>query len=201
MFLQKAGVSPRFSLLLLDEGECYLGDYPGTHRFGDRDPTEGKLRICSHSIIFDPDDVRLPIVRIKYEKIEGLDATRERIDDGDIGAADVGDSSDPTFVNTDDDEVQAEPIPEDDTPVALDDDEGTDASNDTSLLEAANDDLDEEEEDLPDEAQFEIQRELLQSMPKVQRQRFYSQVLGVRVTAPHAPFQLVALLCILTTAT
>jgi hypothetical protein len=145
MFLQKAGVSPRFSLLLLDEGECYLGNYPGTHRFGDRDPTEGKLRICSHSIIFDPDDVRLPIVRIKYEKIEGLDATRERIDDGDIGAADVGDSSDPTFVNTDDDEMQAEPIPEDDTPVALDDDEGTDASNDTSLLEAANDDLDEED--------------------------------------------------------
>lgn len=61
----------RFSLLLLEEGEDYVEDWVAEVRW----PTncsgnwqglpklQGRLRLCSKSIFFEPDDVRSPIVR------------------------------------------------------------------------------------------------------------------------------------------
>ena len=88
--------SGRFSLLLLDEGECYLGDYVGLHQRqvasaaaddadADTTPSEladGTLRVGSHSITFEPDDESLPIIRLRYEKIETIEPIREDVDEG-----------------------------------------------------------------------------------------------------------------------
>lgn len=61
----------RFSLLLLDEGEFYVKDWVASCKW----PLEiggnwqgvpkltGQLRLCTKSLFFEPDDVRVPIVR------------------------------------------------------------------------------------------------------------------------------------------
>lgn len=61
----------RFTLLLLEEEEDYVADFVASCTW----PTAvsgnvqqaksipGSLRLCSRSLFFDPDDVRLPIVR------------------------------------------------------------------------------------------------------------------------------------------
>ena len=61
----------RFSLLLLDEGELYVQDFVATARWPatvsgnwQRLPRlSGQLRLCTKSLFFEPDDVRIPIVR------------------------------------------------------------------------------------------------------------------------------------------
>lgn len=61
----------RFSLLLLDEGELYVSDWvasarwpPGVAGNWQRLPRlPGQLRLCTRSLFFEPDDVRVPIVR------------------------------------------------------------------------------------------------------------------------------------------
>ena len=78
----------RFSLLLLDEGECYLVDYVGLHQHVSADGessvlADGKVRLGSHSIMFEPDDEALPIIRLKYEKIEAIEPMRQESDDDD----------------------------------------------------------------------------------------------------------------------
>jgi factor associated with neutral sphingomyelinase activation len=61
----------RFNLLLLDEGEFYVKDFVASCAW----PTDvkgnwqqlprlqGQLRVCTKSLFFEPDDVRVPIVR------------------------------------------------------------------------------------------------------------------------------------------
>lgn len=61
----------RFSLLLLEEGEQYVGDWgasaawpagvAGNWSAAARLP--GRLRLASKSLFFEPDDTRVPIVR------------------------------------------------------------------------------------------------------------------------------------------
>lgn len=61
----------RFSLLLLEEGELYLEDFVATARWPPSLPGNwqrlsrlpGQLRLCTRSLFFEPDDVRVPIVR------------------------------------------------------------------------------------------------------------------------------------------
>ena len=65
----------RFTLLLLEEGEDYVADWVATCKWpkavtGNWQGLEqlpGKLRLCSKSLCFEPDDVRVPIVR--YAKL------------------------------------------------------------------------------------------------------------------------------------
>ena len=61
----------RFSLLLLEEGEDYVEDFVAEARWPSNvsgnwqglPKLPGRLRLCSKSIFFEPDDVRSPIVR------------------------------------------------------------------------------------------------------------------------------------------
>ena len=76
----------RFSLLLLDEGEYYVkdfvahcawppevaGNWAGAARLA------GQLRLCTHSLFFEPDDVRVPIVRLPFVHLEQLEGVGER---------------------------------------------------------------------------------------------------------------------------
>jgi factor associated with neutral sphingomyelinase activation len=61
----------RFSLLLLEEGEEYVKDWvahcqwPGNvaGNWQGKPKLEGRLRLCTKSLMFDADDSRVPIVR------------------------------------------------------------------------------------------------------------------------------------------
>lgn len=76
----------RFSLLLLEDGEHYVADWTATASW----PTSvqgnwqgvatlpGRLRLASRSLFFEPDDARVPIVRIPFVHVlqmEALDGT------------------------------------------------------------------------------------------------------------------------------
>lgn len=71
MFSGSTQAVRRFSLLLLDEGELYLDDFVAVARWPaavagnwQRLPRlAGQLRLCTKSLFFEPDDVRVPIVR------------------------------------------------------------------------------------------------------------------------------------------
>ena len=66
---QKA--TARFSLLLLEEGEDYVGNWVATSQWPSNATSlyqpgakiSGTLRLCTKSLFFDPEDVRLPIIR------------------------------------------------------------------------------------------------------------------------------------------
>ena len=71
----------RFNLLLLSEGEYYIRDFVAEcawpegvsgNQQGMRQ-IPGTLRVCTHSLFFDPDDVRVPIVRIQYIDMQSLE--------------------------------------------------------------------------------------------------------------------------------
>ena len=61
----------RFSLLLLEEGEDYVDDWVASvawppavsGNWQSLPKLPGRLRLCSKSIFFEPDDVRIPIIR------------------------------------------------------------------------------------------------------------------------------------------
>lgn len=71
----------RFSLLLLEEGEQYVGDWgasaawpagvAGNWSAAPRLP--GRLRLASKSLFFEPDDARVPIVRIPFAAVQQLE--------------------------------------------------------------------------------------------------------------------------------
>lgn len=61
----------RFTLLLLEEEEDYVGDFVAACNWPasisgntqQASSVAGSIRICSKSFFFEPDDVRIPIVR------------------------------------------------------------------------------------------------------------------------------------------
>lgn len=71
----------RFSLLLLEDDEHYVQDWIGLCKW----PKEvsgnwsqvaelsGRLRLCTKSMYFEPDDVRVPIVRLPFDSIQQLE--------------------------------------------------------------------------------------------------------------------------------
>lgn len=73
----------RFSLLLLAEGEYFFEDYRAA-RVG-RKLEKGSLKICSHSLVFEPDDLAVPIARYPL---------------ADVSVLRQGDSSDDMLVTT-----------------------------------------------------------------------------------------------------
>ena len=64
----------RFSLLLLEEGEDYVDDWVAavvwpaavSGNWQGVPKVPGRLRLCSKSIFFEPDDVRIPIARYDF---------------------------------------------------------------------------------------------------------------------------------------
>lgn len=71
MFLQRGAKrgNSRFSLLLLSEGEYYLEDHLAFRDHGDGFETPGRLRVCSHSLVFEPEDQQLPLSQYKFESV------------------------------------------------------------------------------------------------------------------------------------
>ena len=67
----------RFSLLLLEEGEDYVEDWVCEARWPANvsgnwqglPKLQGRLRLCSKSLFFEPDDVRIPIVRCAHPQL------------------------------------------------------------------------------------------------------------------------------------
>ncbi|MEW5307948.1 MAG: hypothetical protein WDW36_010315 [Sanguina aurantia] len=72
--LSRKKAAKRFSLLLLEEGEEYVQDFVVTCRWptgvsgnwSNLPSLAGRLRLCTHSLFFEPDDVRVPIVRLPF---------------------------------------------------------------------------------------------------------------------------------------
>ena len=73
----------RFSLLLLDENEFYVRDFVATciwpsdvgGIWNKTSSLSGQLRLCTKSIFFEPDDVRIPIVRLPFQYLEQLEGS------------------------------------------------------------------------------------------------------------------------------
>ncbi|KAL4553379.1 hypothetical protein Ndes2526B_g03242 [Nannochloris sp. 'desiccata'] len=71
----------RFSLLLLDENEFYVRDFVATCTWpsdvtGNKHGAasiSGQIRLCTKSLFFEPDDVRIPIVRLPFQFLEQLE--------------------------------------------------------------------------------------------------------------------------------
>ncbi|MCO5568968.1 hypothetical protein L7F22_022672 [Adiantum nelumboides] len=76
----------RFTYLLLEEGEFYIQDWMAVCRFGSfgLDPQigqprriRGRLRLCSKSIFFEPDDISLPIIMFPFNKVKKIEGGPE----------------------------------------------------------------------------------------------------------------------------
>jgi len=71
----------RFSLLLLDENEFYVREFVATCTWPEKvkgnwhlgADVSGQLRLCTKSLFFEPDDFRIPIVRLPFEYLEQLE--------------------------------------------------------------------------------------------------------------------------------
>lgn len=71
----------RFSLLLLDENEFYVRDFVATCTWpsdvtGNKHGAasiSGQIRLCTKSLFFEADDVRIPIVRLPFQFLEQLE--------------------------------------------------------------------------------------------------------------------------------
>lgn len=70
MFLRKK-LAKRFNLVLLEDEEDYVADWVATCKWPSNvegnwqglPSLPGRLRLCTKSLFFDSDDVRVPIVR------------------------------------------------------------------------------------------------------------------------------------------
>ena len=79
------GAPPRFSLLLLEDGEDYVDDWVATAEWPATIPgggagvgggeVPGRVRLASRSLLFEPDDARSPIVRLPLASVTSLEAT------------------------------------------------------------------------------------------------------------------------------
>jgi factor associated with neutral sphingomyelinase activation len=64
-------LAKRFSLLLLEDEEDYVADWAASCKWPSSvegnwqglEALPGRLRLCTKSLFFEPDDVRVPIVR------------------------------------------------------------------------------------------------------------------------------------------
>ncbi|KNC50605.1 FAN Factor [Thecamonas trahens ATCC 50062] len=75
-----AASSSRFSLLLLEEGEYYFDDYAAYH-YPSLPPSpttrlRGRVRLCSSSLFFEPEDVSHPLVKLSFAKVHGVSRFR-----------------------------------------------------------------------------------------------------------------------------
>eukprot|EP00762_Andalucia_godoyi_P004704 ANDGO_03563.mRNA.1 BEACH domain-containing protein lvsF len=79
--LQSIWTKQRFSPLLLEDNEYYFDDYIAIYRppvlaadsFPERG-MQGRIRVCSRSLVFDPDDVRFPVFRLPFRYFQAASA-------------------------------------------------------------------------------------------------------------------------------
>jgi len=74
----------RFSLLLLEDGESYQQDWvglctPPPGKLETSGSIRGRLRLCSGSLIFDPDDQRTPILKFPFGQVVSLEAESDSV--------------------------------------------------------------------------------------------------------------------------
>eukprot|EP00698_Gefionella_okellyi_P007557 TRINITY_DN1854_c0_g1_i1.p1 TRINITY_DN1854_c0_g1~~TRINITY_DN1854_c0_g1_i1.p1 ORF type:complete len:924 (+),score=194.54 TRINITY_DN1854_c0_g1_i1:40-2772(+) len=69
----------RFTLLDVEEGEEYLEDFAAFYYPSARNDAEsmrakqkGRLRLCTRSLVFEPDDVKFPLVRLPFREMDVL---------------------------------------------------------------------------------------------------------------------------------
>ncbi|GAM22164.1 hypothetical protein SAMD00019534_053390, partial [Acytostelium subglobosum LB1] len=70
----------RFNLILMDEGEYYFDDYSAVY-YPSADTDEeswakrikGRILVCSHSIFFEPDDIKFPIMKFPFKEMVNID--------------------------------------------------------------------------------------------------------------------------------
>lgn len=62
----------RFSLLQLEHGELFLNDFSGDLVDGKGARSGGRLRCCSRSLVFEPNDPRAPLLRFPLRRLERL---------------------------------------------------------------------------------------------------------------------------------
>jgi len=70
----------RFSLLLLEEGEYYFDDF-GAFYYPAGEPDDqalkkrikGRIKLCSHSVMFEPDEIKLPIMKFPFRHTTSID--------------------------------------------------------------------------------------------------------------------------------
>lgn len=71
----------RFSLLLLEPGEIYFEDYSVVLLASDTiKRQDGRLKLCSKSIVFDPKDITKPIIKIPLKECTSLGELPKRLD-------------------------------------------------------------------------------------------------------------------------
>ena len=69
--------SARFNLLMLDEGEYYIDDFvtdyiradPSDTCRGTITPAKGRLKLCTASLFFVPEDTAIPVMRFSYAAV------------------------------------------------------------------------------------------------------------------------------------
>ncbi|KAG6463345.1 hypothetical protein O3G_MSEX013819, partial [Manduca sexta] len=61
----------RFSMLLLEPGEVYFEDFSCSMHYNEclevGNPTHGRLKLCSKSIVFEPKDMRPPLIKLQFK--------------------------------------------------------------------------------------------------------------------------------------
>ncbi|WIA38602.1 hypothetical protein OEZ86_001912 [Tetradesmus obliquus] len=75
-------LAKRFSLLLLEDEEDYVADWAASCKWPSNvegnwqglASLPGRLRLCTKSLFFEPDDVRVPIVRLEFASVVQLEA-------------------------------------------------------------------------------------------------------------------------------
>jgi len=72
-------MTSRFTLLDVEDGEEYLEDfaafyYPAleSDAAAMRRRLKGRLRLCTRSLVFEPDDVKLPLIRLPFRDVDVL---------------------------------------------------------------------------------------------------------------------------------
>ncbi|XP_062502057.1 protein FAN-like [Corticium candelabrum] len=79
LLVEQQDSDKRFSLLLLEPGEIYFEDFSAIYYpFGLSEATafkrkqRGRLKLCSKSILFDPEDVGQPILKLNFRDVKSL---------------------------------------------------------------------------------------------------------------------------------
>lgn len=86
MFTTRRKAAKRFNLLLLEEEEYYVADWVASCKWPasvagnwqGAPSLPGRLRLCTKSLFFDPDDVRVPIVRYELLPVVLAGTRQER---------------------------------------------------------------------------------------------------------------------------
>jgi factor associated with neutral sphingomyelinase activation len=57
----------RFNLFLLEENEFFLEDYICYHHKLENVREKGRLKICSRSLVFEPEELFLPLLKMSFK--------------------------------------------------------------------------------------------------------------------------------------